>query len=141
MMFITGYPALRINDYLIISDLHLGITRELYEKGVAMPSQLSKIIDKIHKIKKISKANKLVLLGDTKHNIPSISYQELKEKVKVRKSFVIGDYLLTHGHRNVKTDKNIVMGHNHPHIRFIDKLGARYIEPCWVIGKYKGKKI
>ena len=175
MMFITSYPALRINDYLVISDLHLGITRELYERGVSMPSQLSKIIDRIHKIKKISGAKKLVLLGDTKHSIPSISYQELKEipdflsklkfdsiilikgnhdgniedliplslkgKVKVKKSFVIGDYLLTHGHRNVKTRKNIVMGHNHPHIRFIDKLGARYIEPCWVIGKYKKKKI
>jgi putative SbcD/Mre11-related phosphoesterase len=175
MMFITGYPALRINDYLVISDLHLGITRELYEKGVSMPSQLSKIIDRIHKIKKISRAKKLVLLGDTKHNIPGISYQELKEipmfleklrfesiilvkgnhdgnieklipaslksRVKVKKSFVIGDYLLTHGHRNVKTDKNIIMGHNHPHVRFVDKLGAKYIEPCWVMGKYKKRKI
>src|SRR3989344_9139308 len=175
MMFITSYPALRINDYLVISDLHLGITRELYERGVSMPSQLSKIIDRIHKIKKISGAKKLVLLGDTKHSIPSISYQELKEipdflsklkfdsiilikgnhdgniedliplslkgKVKVKKSFVVGDYLLTHGHRNVKTKKNIIMGHNHPHIKFTDKLGASYIEPCWVIAKNKQQKI
>jgi putative SbcD/Mre11-related phosphoesterase len=168
-MFITNEPALFIKRVLVIADLHIGITRDLYDSGVSIPSQVQKMVDRIHKLKKISKTNELVILGDVKHKVPGISWQELKEipdflsllkfrkitivkgnhdgniekmipdkeKVKVKKSFTVGDYFLTHGHRNANTKKNIIIAHNHPHIRFRDKLGALYTEPCWVIGKFE----
>lgn len=159
---------------LIIADLHLGVTRELYEKGISIPSQVKPLIEKINKLKKMTKARNLVILGDIKHKIPGISWQEMKEvpeflsqlrfekiilikgnhdgnierlipkkeKIKIRKSLVIGDYLLTHGHRKIKSkSKTIVIGHNQPHIKFRDKFGATYVEPVWIRGPINGKKL
>ena len=170
-MFVVGKPALVIKDALIIADIHIGITRDFYESGVSIPSQVRKMVKRIHELKKVTKSKRLILLGDIKHKVPGISWQETKEipefisllnfekiiiikgnhdgqiekmvegikNVQVKKSFSVGDYLLTHGHRNVKTQKSIVIGHNHPHIRFRDKLGALYTEPIWVRGNI-GKK-
>ena len=172
-MFVVGKPALVIGKALIIADLHIGITRELYESGVSMPSQIKDMTDKIHELKKATRTKQLIILGDIKHKVPGISWQELKEvpeflsslefekivivkgnhdgsiekmieginKVRIRKSIVVGDYLLTHGHRNVKTKKNIVIAHNHPHIRFRDRFGAIYTEPVWVRGSINGREL
>lgn len=171
-MFLTNEPALIINKTLIIADLHLGITRELYESGISVPSQVKKMVEKIHKLKKMTKAIRLVILGDIKHKVPGISWQEFREvpeflsllrfkniiivkgnhdgniekmipnkdKIKVKKSISINNYFLTHGHRKANTKNNIIIAHNHPHIRFRDKLGALYTEPCWVIGKIRIKE-
>lgn len=167
-MFLTNEKALVLGDYLVIADVHLGITRELYEAGVRVPSQVRTMAERLRRLKKRTKSKKLVILGDLKHTIPNISYQELREvpdflsqldfesviitkgnhdgniermlpdelqaKVRVRKSFAIGNYVLTHGHRTVATKKNIIVGHNHPHVKFIDALGNRYVQPCWVRG-------
>lgn len=61
---------------LVIADLHIGIEHEFYKSGITIPSQtqkqLAKIIDYIEKIE----PDRLLLLGDVKHNIPLISYQE-----------------------------------------------------------------
>jgi putative SbcD/Mre11-related phosphoesterase len=174
-MFLINEPAIIINKALVIADLHIGITRELYESGVSIPSQVKKMVDKIHRLKKMTGAEELVILGDIKHKVPGISWQELREipeflsslnfrkiiivkgnhdgdiekmvpealkqRVKVKKFFSIGNYFLTHGHRKVSTNKNIIIAHNHPHIRFRDRLGALYTEPCWVIGKIKMQNI
>ena len=169
-MFVVGKPALVIRGALIIADLHIGITRELYESGISMPSQVRGMVDRIHELKKTTKAKHLVILGDIKHKVPGTNWQELREVpellyavrfkkitiikgnhdgniermvgegVKVKKFMVIGEYLLTHGHRNAKTKKNIIIGHNHPHIKFRDKLGAIYTEPVWVRGKIKNSE-
>jgi putative SbcD/Mre11-related phosphoesterase len=172
-MFVVGKPAMVIRDALVIADLHIGITRELYESGFSMPSQVKAMADRVHELKDMVKAGQLVILGDIKHKVPSTSWQELREipeflslldfkritilkgnhdgqiekmveginNVRVRKSMVIGDYLLSHGHRNAKTKKNVVIGHNHPHVKFRDKLGAIYTEPVWVRGKINGKEL
>src|SRR3989338_1965247 len=79
IMFITNERAVVIDDTLIISDIHLGITAEIYKSGVALPSQLPRFLERLHALKKLSKAKELVLLGDVKHNIPNITFQELKE--------------------------------------------------------------
>jgi putative SbcD/Mre11-related phosphoesterase len=166
-MFIVGKPALVIDKTLVIADLHIGITRALYESGISMPSQVRKMADKIHELKKITKAKELVIAGDVKHKVPGISWQEihevpeflaalvkgnhdgqieklipdeLKARVKVRKSVALGDYCVTHGHRKANTKKNIIIAHNHPHVRFRDTLGAVYTEPVWVRGKLPDKK-
>jgi len=170
MKFLTNYPAMLIKDYLVISDLHLGITRGLYEKGVSVPSQVKTMLDKIHKLKKLSKAKNLVILGDLKHRVPGTSWQEEMEipnflsrlkfdkiivikgnhdgdieklipskKISVKKSFVIGKYYLSHGHRKLGKTKAeiIIIGHSQPHVRFQDEMKARYSEPVWVRGYTK----
>ncbi len=173
-MFIVGKPALVIGKALVIADLHIGITRALYESGISMPSQVRKIADKIHELKKITKAKELVIAGDVKHKVPGISWQEihevpeflaalrfkkitivkgnhdgqieqlipdeLKARVKVRKAVALGDYCVTHGHRKTNTNKNIIIAHNHPHVRFRDKMGATYTEPVWIKGELPDKK-
>ena len=50
-------------------------------------------------------------------------------------------YILTHGHRNIPKlkEKTVVIGHNHPGIRFRDSIGGSSVEQCWVIGMAKGK--
>jgi uncharacterized protein len=172
-MFVYGQPALFIEDYLVISDLHLGISREIYLAGISLPSQIDRLSERLNELKKQTKTKKLIITGDFKHNIPNISYLERKEvpelltklkfkeiiivkgnhdgmienlvtgikNVKVKPHFTVGDYYFTHGHRKAKTTKkNIVIGHNHPGIKFRDRFGAIYVEPCWVLGKVKLEK-
>jgi len=167
-MLLKNYPAMKVNQWLVVADVHLGITKEMYEKGIIMPRQSEILARRINKLKKITRAKKLLMLGDIKHKITGFSIQEkyeferffslldfkdvtivkgnhdghiekiIPEKVKVRKSFAVGDYFFTHGHRNASTKKrNIVIGHNQPHIRFRDKMKAVYTEPVWVIGKMR----
>lgn len=172
-MFITNHPAMLVKDSLVITDVHLGITRELYERGVSMPSQVRTLAARVNKLKATTKARQLVILGDVKHNIPNISWQERREipeflsllkfrkivitkgnhdgnieklipnkgKIKVRKSLVLSDYYLAHGHMKAdisKAVRHVVIGHNQPHVRFRDRY-ASYVEPCWVKGRL-GKK-
>ena len=60
------------------------------------------------------------------------------DNVTVRKSFSIGDYFLTHGHRKIRTKKpNIVIGHNHPSVKLKDRMGAYYTLQGWLIGKIR----
>ncbi len=175
-MFIADKPAMIAGDLLVVSDLHIGITKDIWDKGVRMPGQVRSIAKRINEIKKSAKAKKLVMLGDIKHHIPNITWQEERElpeffslldfkeiilvkgnhdgrierlvpsHVKVRKSYSCGKYAFTHGHRTIKTSKEvIVVGHNQAHVKFRDELGASYVEPVWVKGPlkgpYKGKKL
>jgi len=75
---ILNEPALYIKNkkILIIADLHIGIEEELKESGVNTGSQTEKIFNKIKKISKKEKPEKIILLGDIKHNIPNSTYQE-----------------------------------------------------------------
>jgi hypothetical protein len=174
-MFITNQPAMKIKEYLVISDLHLGITRDLWQSGVSLPSQVKTLSERLNKLKKSTGAKKLIILGDVKHKVPGISFQETREipeflaalnfkkiiitkgnhdgdiekiiplklklKVSVKKSFTVGDYYFTHGHANANTSKRIiVIGHNQPHIKFRDDVGALYTEPAWVRGPLKESK-
>lgn len=175
-MFVTNERAMVVSNYLVIAELHLGITRELYESGISMPSQVKPLAAKINRLKKAAKAKNLIIVGDVKHKVPGISWQEvrelpeflsllkfskiiiikgnhdggiekmipheLREKVAVKKSFSMGDYFFSHGHRNVSTKKKIiVIAHTHPLVGFRDRFGALYAEPCWVRGKTGDKKL
>ncbi|MBI4018525.1 MAG: metallophosphoesterase [Candidatus Aenigmarchaeota archaeon] len=174
-MFITDERALVLERKLVIADMHLGITREIYNRGVSLPSQVPRFLERIHRLKKITGADELVLLGDVKHNIPWISFQELKEvplllstlkfrkitilkgnhdgkiemlvprelqeKISVRKSMIVGDYLLAHGHRNVRTKRSMIIGHNHPNVKFVDAVGNSYIEPAWIKSKIGSQRV
>ena len=167
-MFVKNEAAMKVGDYLIVTDVHIGLTKELWEAGVSLPSQVKSLAKRLNKLKGMTRSKNLIINGDLKHKIVGISLQERKEvpeflqllkfkkiiickgnhdghieklvsdnsKVIIKKSFAVGNYLFTHGHRNVKTSKKfIVVGHNHLKIRFRDEMGAVYDEPVWVRGK------
>lgn len=79
LKFITGEPALVFGKSLIVADLHIGIEHELYKSGIKVPSQVGKMQNKIDKLIKKTGAKRLIVLGDIKHQVPGVSFQELRE--------------------------------------------------------------
>ncbi|MCX6815420.1 MAG: metallophosphoesterase [Candidatus Aenigmarchaeota archaeon] len=170
-MFLKNYPAMKVENCLVITDLHIGITKDIYDRGITIPNQAEKLAVKINKLKALTHTRRLVLLGDIKHKVSGFSVLEKYElerffsklkfkdiiivkgnhdgniekmlpkgKISVRKTFGLGEYFFTHGHRKIKTTKKIiVIGHNQPHIKFRDEMRAVYVEPVWVRGRLKGK--
>ena len=151
MEFIKGYPALKHRDYLIISDLHIGLERELEEKGYIIPNLSKEFEKRIKRIKNGSK--KLILLGDVKHSITYEDIPEVKgfikkmkeifEKVIIIKGnhdgglktideYNVDNIKFIHGHMWPKDLKEeiLVMGHSHP--SFTLPSGRKI--PCWWIG-------
>jgi len=81
MKFINGQPALFIPEIkvLAIADLHIGIEYELYKSGINIPTQVKNMEKTIENLIWKTQAKKLVIIGDIKHDVPGISYQEIKE--------------------------------------------------------------
>jgi len=53
----------------------------------------------------------------------------------------VGDVALVHGHawpseQVLEGARSIVIGHNHPAVQFVDRLGHRSVLPCWAIGRF-----
>jgi len=71
--------AVKINDILVIGDLHIGYEIELFQSGISIPSQTYKMLERIKKLITEMNVNKILFLGDVKHNIPFPSFQERKE--------------------------------------------------------------
>ncbi|HID60386.1 MAG TPA: metallophosphoesterase [Hadesarchaea archaeon] len=80
---VYGSPALLVKTgrerTLVVADLHLGIESELAAKGIALPSQIPNVKTKLIELVKKHKADRLIFLGDVKHNIPIASWQEWQE--------------------------------------------------------------
>ncbi|KXB09639.1 hypothetical protein AKJ35_00535 [candidate division MSBL1 archaeon SCGC-AAA833F18] len=78
-----GTRALRIESenrrLLVICDLHLGMTAELADQGIEIPSQIPKTKERILNLIEKEKPNRLILLGDIKHNVPITSWQEWRD--------------------------------------------------------------
>ena len=79
IMFVYNEPAMFLNDYLVIADLHIGISREIAKSGVSLPSQISKLSARLNALKKQTLTKHLIVAGDFKHSIPWISYAEQRE--------------------------------------------------------------
>jgi putative SbcD/Mre11-related phosphoesterase len=85
LKFVTGEPALMLagerssDKVLVIADLHIGAEHEFRQAGIKMPSQTKKMLDKLIGLIKHTKATRLVILGDVKHKVPGLSFQEERE--------------------------------------------------------------
>lgn len=59
--------------------------------------------------------------------------------------FVFDDVGIFHGHarpsEEVMGADALVMGHMHPSVRFVDRLGNSQSEPCWIKGRYGDREI
>lgn len=74
-------PALLIEDTstLVVADLHIGIEFELFTAGARIPSNTREMKERLLKIVSDTGAEKLVILGDLKHNVPKTSFGEARE--------------------------------------------------------------
>lgn len=81
--FIKHFPALKIRDkrnsLLLVADLHIGFEKALSEKGINIPSQTNKMQNALCNLVEKYKVDKLIILGDLKHNIPNISLLERQD--------------------------------------------------------------
>ncbi len=79
---IINEPALLVSGKttsLVVGDIHLGIEWDLYRSGVTIPSQMeAQLVHLLGLIRK-HQPHRLILLGDIKHNVPQISWQERDE--------------------------------------------------------------
>ncbi len=79
---IFNEPALVVKNELtslVIADIHLGIEWDLYASGFSIPSRMQKGLDRILGYIQSVEPDRIILLGDVKHNVPQISWQERDE--------------------------------------------------------------
>jgi hypothetical protein len=125
--FISDFPALFITEkkVLTIADLHVGIERQIYQSGIIIPYQIEKFKEKIDYLIKLTKASKLVILGDLKHEVPGISFQEIKDIPKLL------EHLLS------KVDIILVSGNHDSQIsRIVPQKVKIYDSKGFKIGKF-----
>jgi putative SbcD/Mre11-related phosphoesterase len=79
LKFLTGEPALLTGKTLFVADIHVGIEYEYRQSGLNMPSQTGKLLSRLESLLQKTRARKLVLIGDIKHKVPGISWQETRE--------------------------------------------------------------
>ena len=74
-------PALLIKDTktLILADLHIGIEFEMFSAGARIPGKTEELKECILKILENNKVERIVFLGDLKHNVPTASFMEARE--------------------------------------------------------------
>ncbi|MCD4809658.1 MAG: phosphoesterase, partial [Methanosarcinales archaeon] len=64
---------------LVVADIHLGIEWDLGNSGIVVPIQSNQGLAKIMEYIDALSPDRVVLLGDVKHNVPRISWQEREE--------------------------------------------------------------
>lgn len=64
---------------MVVADVHLGIEYDLWLGGATVPSQTGKLLDRLLAAIEAHKPERLVVLGDLKHNVPRTSWQERVE--------------------------------------------------------------
>ncbi len=80
--FIASGPALVIDldiRLLIITDPHFGIEADLAIHGVHLKSRTTERLERIKECIRSSDADRMIILGDVKHNLPVTSRQEYFE--------------------------------------------------------------
>ncbi len=77
---ITDVPALRMKgrqNWICVADLHVGLEVQLRRAGFNIPSQTPKMLSSLEELSSLGE--NLLILGDVKHRIPSVSYREDRE--------------------------------------------------------------
>jgi len=57
---------------LFVSDLHLGLEKEMAKKGFRVPSYSVKMVERIRNISEAHKAERILVLGDVKHSVGKV---------------------------------------------------------------------
>src|SRR5512139_592644 len=84
--FIGEGPALVVTGeerHLVVADLHFGIEADLAVHGLHFRSRSRARLERLLKIIDRTDPDSLVLLGDIKHSIPSLTRQEYYELPRI----------------------------------------------------------
>jgi len=80
---VSPFPALLLRRgserVLAVADLHIGWEVALAERGVHVPSQTAKMLDKMLQLIKLCKPTSLIFLGDVKHAIAKVAMEEWRD--------------------------------------------------------------
>ncbi len=80
---VSPYPALLIRNeadrILVIADLHIGWEVALSEQGIHIPSQTTKLVQKLEQIVRVVSPTELVILGDVKHAVAKVEPEEWRD--------------------------------------------------------------
>lgn len=58
--------------YLLISDLHLGLEKEMAKKGFRLPAYSVRMVERVRNISERCQTRRLVVLGDVKHTVGKV---------------------------------------------------------------------
>ncbi|MFQ6012793.1 MAG: metallophosphoesterase [Thermoplasmata archaeon] len=72
-------PVLRAGDDLVVADLHIGKEEELRREGFTLPSQTKRMGEEIASLLEAFRPERLVILGDLKHQIPRFTGLERRD--------------------------------------------------------------
>ncbi len=57
---------------LLVSDLHLGLEKEMASKGFRIPPYSQKMLDRINSVAERNRLNRVIVVGDVKHSIGKV---------------------------------------------------------------------
>ncbi len=80
---VSSLPALLLEEQaervLVIADLHIGWEVTLAQRGIHIPSQTPKLLEKITRAIQDSKPSSIILLGDIKHAVEKLALEEWRD--------------------------------------------------------------
>jgi putative SbcD/Mre11-related phosphoesterase len=149
---------------VVIADLHIGYESALEAEGIHIPRiQTKTVVNSLSRLVDKYEPDRLVILGDLKHEFSRNLGQEMRDVRTVLDSVsdrtdivlvkgnhdnyienivsriqvpVVGQYkaagiTFVHGHLP-SPERPLVMGHEHPSIKIVDRVGAYLKLPCHV---------
>ena len=75
---VPGIPALKVDDTLVIGDLHIGVEAHLGKKGVHLTSRTDKMFDAVMEAAGTD-IDRILMIGDIKDSVPGSTRQEYRE--------------------------------------------------------------
>ena len=75
---VPGIPALKIDDTLVIGDLHIGVEAHMGAKGVHLTSHTDMMFDSIIEAAGTD-IDRIIMIGDFKDSVPGSTRQEYRE--------------------------------------------------------------
>jgi len=82
LRLVEGWPAILLEKpakTLLLADIHFGYESELADRGIQVPSQARRLRELLLQIVDETSAEKIIFLGDLKHQVPLSSWIEWRE--------------------------------------------------------------
>ena len=80
---VESYPALLLENLLekvlVVADLHIGWEVSLAQKGIHVPSQTPKLLEKMIQLVKVTNPSSIIFLGDVKHAVAKVEFEEWRD--------------------------------------------------------------
>lgn len=80
---VEPYPALLLENesekVLVVADLHIGWEASLAQKGLHVPSQTPKLLEKMNQLVRMTNPTSIIFLGDVKHTVEKVELEEWRD--------------------------------------------------------------